>query len=535
MKREGADIEGLRSLAQEGIVGATALFATNMASTGLAAINSIIIARALGPQGYGEYSLVLTGLNILLLATGLGLPTSITYYVARAVSYDDFSAVSHILRKAAVITVINAIAVIVIGAWTVPFIAERVLGISHKVNLIASILPLVMVIPAVNLLSGLFFGIGRAGLSGMVNTVREMVRLLALLFIALSAALSLRDAVHIYIISYIISLLASIYLTLRALRRIGKQNVLRNEIKYKIGGAELLSYGLPFYVSSVIITMLGIYQNVLMVRTSSEAELAGMRASMNLLVAISLLASPIMSMALPVFSKADIKGSLRKVFRLSQALSSAIIVPFVLFFAIESSQLLELFYGREYSGYGSYFVILSISSLTVLIGSGIVLGALAGSGHPWKANTITFVELLCFIFSSYILSSRLGGIGVVMGITIGRWISAIYGYILALKVLHIDIDKWANFKLLLSSAVSAALGMALRYIIPFDLPLLLGLGISGLIVFGVYFVIVSMARPFRDHELDFLVLSLEGRGVIYVITSNLVKYYKYISRVSRGG
>lgn len=529
MGNSAAHSDGLRSLAQEGIMGATALFTMNVASTGLAALNSIIIARVLGPQGFGQYSLAMTGLNMMLLATGLGLPTAVTFYTARAVAHRSHGAVLNVLRVSLAIAVVNSILVALVGLRAFPYIAKGILGLENADWLMAFFGPLIIVAPVVSILSGMFLGLGRAAFGGATNTAREAFRLASLAIIVSYYSLSLREAVIVYLLGYIASLILAVLFSVRSLGGSGDKGG-----AYEVGAGGLLRYGFPFYISSVLVGALGIYQNIIMAKASSEVELAGLRVSLNLIAAIGLLTSPIYSMALPIFSKAETRGGTQRVFRLSQALSSAIVFPFVLFFAIESSRLLELFYGLEYAVFGKYFSILSLSALSIMLGDGLLAGALAGSGHPWKANSITFVELVCFLLFSYNLSSWMGPIGVVIGVTAGRWASALYAYSLSRRVLGIKIDWRANAKALIASVLSMAILLALRKAVFPHTTSVIYLGASGLSLLVLYFIFISMLRPFRDYELDFLMVSLEGRGAVFHITRLLVKLYKRLSSIFIG-
>jgi O-antigen/teichoic acid export membrane protein len=56
---------------------------TSIAAILLALVNSIVIARALGPAGKGSYDLALTTAALLGIALGFSLPVGVTYVVAR--------------------------------------------------------------------------------------------------------------------------------------------------------------------------------------------------------------------------------------------------------------------------------------------------------------------------------------------------------------------------------------------------------------------------------------------------------------------
>ncbi|MEM2261641.1 MAG: oligosaccharide flippase family protein, partial [Ignisphaera sp.] len=64
---------GLFNIAEESIRGVLALFTGDVLSTIILAIGSILMARFLGPEGYGLYSLSLVIPTIMLSLIALGI------------------------------------------------------------------------------------------------------------------------------------------------------------------------------------------------------------------------------------------------------------------------------------------------------------------------------------------------------------------------------------------------------------------------------------------------------------------------------
>ncbi len=517
-------IENLQGLAREGIMGATVLITTNIASTGLAALNSILIARALGPHGYGQYTLALTSTQMLLLATGLGLPSAITFYASRQVARGDTATAIKTLHKTLIITIINTTIVTIIGALLIPTIMKNLLKAEEAIRAAFLALPTVLIIPIMNVLTSFFIGIGKTEYSGATNTAREALRLALLGIIIATTTLTLNKATSIYTATYAVSIGIALALTIKTARQARKHQKTSETPAIK----ELLAYGFPFYISGILAGILGIYQNALMARTASEAELAGLRASMNIITALGILSSPIYAMAFPIFSKTTSKTTIQKIFRLAQGLSAAILTPITLYFIVESHALLRLFYGEKYVVYQDYLAVLSITNLTILLGAGLVGGALAGTGKPWKANSINIAELASFLAISTPLSKVMGPIGIVASITISRWISSIYAYLLGRRTIRTTINPAVNAKILVASLTSIAIVTATHSIIPQSMPAVVILAITGGALLVSYIPIISILKPFREHEVDFLLLSIEGRGPIYIVAKTIAEVYKKI-------
>ena len=63
-------------------------FASSVCVVLVALAISVVIARALGAQGKGNYDLAFSTATILTLFLGLSLPTGITYSIARRSSFE---------------------------------------------------------------------------------------------------------------------------------------------------------------------------------------------------------------------------------------------------------------------------------------------------------------------------------------------------------------------------------------------------------------------------------------------------------------
>ena len=69
-------------IAKESAEGSLILFFGNLVSTAVIAIAAVLIARLLGPRGYGEYTLAFLLPGITQLFVGFGANLSVTRYSA---------------------------------------------------------------------------------------------------------------------------------------------------------------------------------------------------------------------------------------------------------------------------------------------------------------------------------------------------------------------------------------------------------------------------------------------------------------------
>ena len=84
-------------VAVSSLKGSIFLFAGNLAATIIGAITSILIARLLGPDGYGLYTLVLTPASFLLLFSGFGVGAAAVKYISEARRRRDYNTIMGVL------------------------------------------------------------------------------------------------------------------------------------------------------------------------------------------------------------------------------------------------------------------------------------------------------------------------------------------------------------------------------------------------------------------------------------------------------
>ena len=80
--------------------GAASAFVINVLTTGLAFVTQILLARFLGPAGYGIYAYVIAWTTVLALCATLGFETGMLRFVAAYRARQQWSLLRGILRYA---------------------------------------------------------------------------------------------------------------------------------------------------------------------------------------------------------------------------------------------------------------------------------------------------------------------------------------------------------------------------------------------------------------------------------------------------
>ena len=99
----------IAELTNESVRGGFFLFAGNALSTFVLAIGSIVIARLLGPENYGLYSISIVAPSVFLLFTGFGVDAAMTRYSAKLRSEGRTQLAAGMLRSGMVFKLLTAV------------------------------------------------------------------------------------------------------------------------------------------------------------------------------------------------------------------------------------------------------------------------------------------------------------------------------------------------------------------------------------------------------------------------------------------
>jgi len=100
----------------------------------------------------------------------------------------------------------------------------------------------------------------------------------------------------------------------------------------------MISYGLPLYVSSLILLLADQYRLILLAYNVSDAEIRNFQAAGNFASLLVVISTPISMALFPAFSKLDPAGEdVRKAFQYSVKYTGMLIVPTALFTILMSN------------------------------------------------------------------------------------------------------------------------------------------------------------------------------------------------------
>jgi O-antigen/teichoic acid export membrane protein len=166
----------LLAVAEEAAGGAFHLFWGGSLATVLSAMAAILVARLLGPEMYGVYSLALVVSGFLTIFTDFGVSQALTRYIALHGSRGERGRIISLLRAGLAFSVATSLIVFFVGFSLADRLTGLLLNRPEIVDLVRLTLILVVVQPLATLVGYALLGFGDMRGSAMMEVVRQAFR-----------------------------------------------------------------------------------------------------------------------------------------------------------------------------------------------------------------------------------------------------------------------------------------------------------------------------------------------------------------------
>lgn len=397
-----------------------------LVSQGSTLAASVITARLLGSEQFGEFGMVQSTVGMFGILAGMGLGMTATKYVAQ-LRVKDAGRTGHIMALA--ITAAAVTATVAVTALTVaaPWLAAHTLNAAHlsaELRISAGLL-------FVNALSGTQTGV-LAGLEAFraiacVSLARGILTLPLTVYCVLLWRL---PGAVVSLVAVAVAGLALNHIAIRAESR-------NNSVPIRWVGcfAEwriLWKFSLPAFLSGVMASpAMWVANSILVSQRQGYSEMGVFSAASQWRMAIaflpSLLAQPVLSM-LSNLTATDVSAFqrlLRANFYLNVGLSVAIAAPIILC----SSRIMEA-YGSGFSAGAPVLILLAFATVISSVIS-VMAQAIASLDKVWWGFALNSAWALALLASAALLTSRYGALGLaaaylasycVHAVTVSAWV-----------------------------------------------------------------------------------------------------------------
>jgi O-antigen/teichoic acid export membrane protein len=514
-------------IVEESVRGGFFLFTGNILSTFILAVGSIIVARLLGPESYGLYSLSLVVPSILVGLVDLGMDPALTRFIARLRAKGKSDLAAGMLRSGFLFKILIGVSMSAVCFFFSEQFATYILNRPEVVFLVRLTSPLILLQAIFTAANSAFIGLDRMESNALIMNVRSIVKVVSsclLVAIGFGVAGSLTGQISGFLVASLIgiSILLKHYRGLGDPSRSGFPGNLR----------VMLSYGLPLYFVNVLILFLGQYRTIILAFLASNTEIGNLNVAVTLSSAVNILVFPL-SVLFPAFSKVNPDSSeLKKLFTLSVKYTAVLIVPASVLIAAASKEIVHTFYGQMYDSAPFYLSLYILTFLYSGLGSMVFQYLFNGLGETktiFKANILRAAFLIPLAPALTVLYGVPGLIGAIL---ISSLPSLAYKLFTASRKFNLKIDFKSSMKTYLSSLLSAIPLMIFLQLSP--LSSLLNLVFSCVIYIYTLLTIAPLTKTITREDLVNLRAILKTVSILNPVINPILKYEEMILKLVDG-
>ncbi len=516
-------------IAKQSVKGSLILFVSNMSATLFNVIALVLIARLLGPSGYGTYTLALLIPGVLQLFIGFGaLPAVIRY----AAYYTSIGREDEAKRFT-----LNVILFLVLTGGILTIFCYMVAG-----SLSSLILQRPSIGPYVQLASLSILGttvmqtatmsaIGwnRMTLSGMATITQSIAKVAFTPFLIL-LGFGITGALAGHLASYFLAgCLGVSILYLRKLRGFGHVSDFIKDTK------TMNAYGLPVYAGSLLTGLAGYFVLVILAsitRGGGNSVYGYYQAAVNFTTPITLFSTAMISSLFPAFASIDgIRADVNQAFRHAYKFVAFLLTPIVLFLIASAEPLINIVYGNAYIPSVPYLKLLAFAYLPIAFGFTVHPAFFNGFGRTRLTLLLNLTSSASLFLAAPLLTITLGmGVeGLIIAIFISLFVAWAVGTFLAFEFFHAVLDLKSTGIILAVSVVS----FLATSIVPTGDSALITLIINLAIFSGVYATLAPIAGAVTSKDLELLELTLSEPEALRKIVSPLLRYERLLINIRR--
>ena len=508
-------------IARQSVKGSLILFVSNLSATLINVIAVILVARLLGPSGYGTYKLAFLIPGILQLFIGFGaLPAVIRY----AAYYNSIGRQDEARRFTANViifvgltgTILTALSFVLAGSLSASILQRPSLGPYVQLASFA-----VLGSTAIQTATMSAIGWNWMTLSGSTTVIQAIVNLgLSPTFILLG--LGVAGAVVGQLTSFFIAGAVGIgVLYLRRLRGFGNLRSFLSDVK------EMNVYGIPAYAGTVITGLAAFFVLVLLAAIADNAIYGYYQAAVNFTSPVTILSTAMVSALFPAFASIDgIKADVNLAFRHAYRFVAFLLTPLIMFLIVSAGPLVRILYGAAYSGSVPYLQLLAFACLPIAFGYSVHPAFFNGFGRTKLTFVLYLTGSVTLVLAAPLLAltAGMGVDGLIYATFLSYFVAWAVGTFLAFRFMHAVLDIRSTAVILVVSAVAS---LATSFLPPAG-SALATLVVDIVVFFGVYMTLAPLSKAIGGEDLDLLELTLNEPALIGKIASPLLRYERLL-------
>jgi O-antigen/teichoic acid export membrane protein len=423
-------------------------------STVISSVGTIFIARLLGSDLYGLYTIVLTVPGLIVIFRDWGVNSAMIRFTAQYRAEGRIDEIRSIFLSGLIFEVALGLVLSVFTFFFADFLAISVFHrpITGLIQIAAfSIFANGLIAAA----SAVFTGYEKLEYNSIVQVAQSIFKTAIIIGLVVLGFGTSGATIGFTAGTFIAGTTGLILLWL-LYRRLPKPSSNKLEIKAYLSA--MLTYCLPLSFATIVTALLPQYYAFLLpIHYADNVMIGNYGVALNFVVLITFFATPVTTMLFPAFSKLDAAKDLvplRNVFHFSVKYASLLVVPVTALVMCLSVPAVETLFGTEYAVAPLFLAVLAIQYLYTAFGNLSIGNLLNGQG---KTNFVLRMALVTGAIGfpmGYALIMTFGVIGLIITMLTASLPSLAMALIYVRKTYGVTVDWLSSARILLSSAVA---------------------------------------------------------------------------------
>ena len=505
------------------------LVAGNLGSTIALAATVLILARLLGPDQYGEYTLALVLPGAFQIATGFGLNTALIRYTAYNIARGDVETARRMAKSAILFLILIGALATAASFLGASFLSSAVLK-RPELTLYVQVGSIFIIGQTfLQCVYAAFIGWSAAKYASSALVSQSFLKLLLSPTLVL-IGFGVFGAVVAHVVSYV--LVGAVFLGLLYATRIRggipKPGSVFSDLKV------MVRYGFPEYVGRVLSQFSQLsYIVIILSEIALNSVVAYYQAALNVAATVALVASALTLALLPAFAGLDgVSADLKSAFSYAVKYVSYIMVPMVFFLLATSPLLVQLLYGSVYFPSSEYLNLLALSYIPTSLGLVVLPPFFNGIGR----TRLTMAVLVLGAGTLFALAPifgvvfAMGADGLIIALIISNVAQLVFGLYLAKKYSNVKMDYAAAARIFLVADLCWAVLLIPNFLSGLStLPLF----ILDLVLFtALYFTLAPLLRILSREDFERLRASASELGLLRPLLYLILKYELLVLRLT---
>ena len=515
----------LIKVAEDSARGGFFLLSGSFISTVILALAAILVGRFLGPELYGQYSLSLVIPQMLFIFADLGITAGVVKYSASLRAEGKTDQATKIIKHALLLKTSAGLVFFLLNFVLADFLAATLLnrpdlGFYIRVASISIIFYM-----ASSVAAAAYLGLDKTQYSALTTNIQSISKAVISVGLVL-LGFSVAGAVLGHVAGHIIGAVVALSILLLILRRSAGNS--DDNVGFTETFKTLMSYGIPLYVSGILVGFVFPYQNFILAIFTTNVDIGNLQAAGNFVSLITVVSLPITTALFPAFSKLNstTNDKTTTFFKFANKYTTLLIIPMATLLIIFSKEIVQIIYGSTYQTAPLFLSIHCLLYLLVGLGYLNLTSLFNGLGKTRITLKTSLITLVAILTLSPILAKAYGVPGVIAALISAHAASTCYGMYVAKRSFKIEFDTKSLIKIYLIGIASTVPSLLLLQ--TSMLPGLVNVIVGGLLYLAIYVTLAPITGIVNNSELKTVNEVVQKIKLLAPIIKPLLRYQEKI-------